>query len=149
MQQSSKALWGLFGSVVLLLGVCGLLWSLAGCRVVADPIEFTLTLYWTAPGDNTNEGTASQYDLRFYTQSITDANWALATKITNGIPTPDTAGTPQQATFTFLAESEITVYFAIKTADEVPNWSPLSNVHPHLTPDIISPATIIDLREIF
>lgn len=146
MKESTKALWGLFGSTVLLLSVCALLWSLSGCRVESTPTEFTLTLYWTAPGDNGNTGTASEYDLRYYTSVITDANWNSATRIT--IPAPQTAGTPEQATFTFMAESEVTIYFAIKTADEVPNWSPLSNIHPHLTPDIISPAAIIDLREI-
>lgn len=131
-------------TAILLLGV---LLMVAGCKIEAVPTEFTLTLKWTAPGDNGNTGTASQYDLRYNTVSITDANWAASTRITTGVPTPAVAGTAQTATVKVMAESEVTIYFAIKTADEKPNWSPLSNVYAYLTPDIVTPAAIIDLRE--
>jgi hypothetical protein len=126
--------------------LCIMLLCISGCKVVAIPTEFTLTLYWTAPGDNGNTGTAAQYDLRYGTAPITDANWNSATQITNGVPSPSMAGTAEHATFTFLAESEVTIYFAIKAADEKPNWSPLSNVVAYLTPDIVTPAAIVDLR---
>jgi len=130
---------------VLLLGI---LLMIAGCKTVATPTDVTLTLYWTAPGDNGNVGTASQYDLRYNTIPITAANWNTSTRITTGVPTPLVAGTAQEATFTFLAESEVLIYFAIKAADERPNWSPLSNVVAYLTPDIVTPAAIIDLRNV-
>lgn len=125
-----------------------LLWPVGCSHPIAEPTAFSLTLYWTAPGDNGHTGTASEYDLRVYYEPITDANWNSAIRLFAGVPTPDTAGTPQQATFTYMAEPEVNAYFAIKTADEVPNWSPLSNVHVELTPDIVSPAVIVDLRSV-
>lgn len=132
---------------VVLLGI--LLLSTSGCKVaLTDPTEFTLTLYWTAPGDNEGDGTALEYDLRYSIQPITQASWFEATQIINGMPIPDTAGTSQQATFGFLAESDITIYFAIKSVDESNNWSELSNVVPYKTDDIIPPGKIIDLRYI-
>jgi hypothetical protein len=85
-----------------------------------------ITLTWTAPGDDSSSGTARQYDIRYSTSTITDANWATATQIT-GEPTPRIAGTQESFIVTGL-QYYTTYYFAIKTADEVPNWSGLSNV---------------------
>ena len=53
-------------------------------------------------------------------------NWASATQVT-GEPTPAAAGTNQNMTVSGLS-GDTTYYFAMKTADEVPNWSALSNV---------------------
>ncbi len=86
----------------------------------------SVTLHWTAPGDDNNAGTASQYDVRYSTSPITDANWTSALQA-SGEPTPQAAGTPESFTVTGLLPAT-SYYFAIKTADEVPNWSPLSNV---------------------
>ncbi|MFH1544843.1 MAG: LamG-like jellyroll fold domain-containing protein [archaeon] len=84
------------------------------------------SLSWTAPGDDGSSGTASQYDLRYSISNITESNWNSATQAT-GEPSPQIAGTTQSMSVTGLSPST-TYYFAIKTADEVPNWSAISNV---------------------
>lgn len=86
----------------------------------------SVSLTWTAPGDDGNTGTASTYDIRYSTESITDANWALAGQC-SGEPTPKVAGSAETFTVTGLAPNT-TYHFAVKTADEVPNWSGISNV---------------------
>ena len=103
----------------------------------------TVALSWTAPGDDGTTGTASEYDIRFATVPITDVNWNSATQV-SGEPAPQAAGATQSFTVTGLT-SDTHYYFAIKTADEVPNWSALSNVATATTPDITPPATIMDL----
>ncbi|MCK4555108.1 MAG: fibronectin type III domain-containing protein, partial [Candidatus Aenigmarchaeota archaeon] len=90
-----------------------------------NPTMTSITLTWTAPGDNGNSGTATTYDIRNYTVSITEANWALATQLT-GEPIPSVAGSGETFIVTGLSQST-TYYFAIKTADEVPNWAGVSN----------------------
>ncbi|MBI2933138.1 MAG: hypothetical protein HYY16_15955 [Planctomycetes bacterium] len=87
----------------------------------------TVTLGWTAPGDDAGTGTATAYDIRYSTAPITtDANFLAATAAT-GAPVPSAAGTAESLTVGGLA-SGVTHYFAVKTADEVPNWSAISNV---------------------
>jgi len=86
----------------------------------------SVTLTWTAPGDDANTGTASAYDIRYSTATISDANWGSASQC-SGEPAPQVAGAGQ--TFTVPGLSPDTTYcFAMKTADEMPNWSGLSNV---------------------
>ena len=106
----------------------------------------SITLSWTAPGDDSLTGTASQYDLRYSTAAITAANFAAATRWT-GTPTPTASGTRQSATVGNLQPST-TYYFAIKTGDEVPNWAIVSNVVSRATlaaPDVIRPAPVATL----
>ena len=93
---------------------------------------YTLALSWTAPGDDGNIGTASEYDLRYSTSPITEANWDLATRVT-GESKPSEAGSHETFYVRGLS-SGTTYYFALKTADEVPNWSGLSNVVSETTP---------------
>ena len=86
----------------------------------------SVQLSWTAPGDDGATGTATTYDVRYSTSTITEANWASATQA-SGEPSPQVAGSGE--TFTVVGLSQITTYyFAIKTSDEVPNESALSNV---------------------
>jgi phosphodiesterase/alkaline phosphatase D-like protein len=106
----------------------------------------SVQLSWTAPGDDSLTGTAAQYDLRYSTVAITSTNFSSATRF-NGTPTPTTSGTRQTVTVTGL-NPNTTYYFAIKTADEVPNWSGISNVISRATlaaPDTIRPAQIASL----
>ncbi len=92
----------------------------------SNPTRTTLKLTWTAPGDDGNVGTAAGYDIRYSTSTITDANWGSASQV-SGEPTPQAAGSSE--TFTVSGLSPDTTYsFAIKTADEVPLWSALSNI---------------------
>jgi len=112
----------------------------------------SITVSWTAPGDDGTSGTASVYDLRYDTHSITSGNFANATAVANP-PAPAAGGVIQSMTITGLTPST-TYWFALKTADEVPNWSGLSNVAPGATQaappppppaDTTPPAAIADL----
>jgi phosphodiesterase/alkaline phosphatase D-like protein len=106
----------------------------------------SISLTWTAVGDDSLTGTASQYDLRYSTSAITATNFASATRWTS-MPSPTAPGSTQTVTVTGLAPST-TYYFAIKTADEVPNWSGISNILSRATlaaPDQTRPAPVTTL----
>jgi chitodextrinase len=103
----------------------------------------SITLNWTAPGDDGSVGTATQYDIRYSTSTITDANWASATQAT-GEPAPKAAGAAETFAVTGLAAST-KYYFVIKTADEASNWSALSNISSATTSDTVPPAAIANL----
>jgi predicted GH43/DUF377 family glycosyl hydrolase len=94
--------------------------------VASSPTSDSITLTWTAPGDDGDVGTASQYDIRYSTSPIDEGNWDSATQAV-GEPAPSTPGTEEIFTVPGLSP-DTTYYFAMKTADEVPNWSGLSNV---------------------
>ena len=116
--------------------------SLATGTVTATSVQLT----WTAPGDDGNVGTADAYDIRYSTSEITAENFASAAAVP-GAPAPTTAGTEQSVTLIGLTPNTL-YYFALKTADEVPNWSDLSNVLPATTApstDFTPPAATTDL----
>ncbi|KPJ59727.1 MAG: hypothetical protein AMJ46_10280 [Latescibacteria bacterium DG_63] len=110
----------------------------------------SVTLTWTAPGDDGTVGTASQYDIRYSTSNIsgtdTTAWWNQATQCT-GEPAPQGPGVSESFVVTGL-EPSTTYYFVLRTADEVPNWSGFSNVAVLSTtesPDTVPPAAVRDL----
>jgi hypothetical protein len=135
------SLLGLIISIILFWNESGVAQSgLLSSSVTPNSV----TLTWTAPGDDSTSGRASQYDLRYSSSTITEANWSSATQIT-GEPVPSTAGTVESCTVYGLSPST-TYYFAIKTADEVPNWSILSNVISRTTSvEVTPPAAIASL----
>jgi SOS response regulatory protein OraA/RecX len=93
----------------------------------SSPTANSMTLTWTAPGDDGTIGTASQYDIRYATSALTESNWNDAnTKQVTGEPAPAASGTSQSFIITGLQPST-TYYFGIKTADEVLNWATISN----------------------
>lgn len=107
--------------------------------------ETTIELVWTAPGDDSTSGQATVYDARYSTSPITEANWTSAT-VVSGAPSPSSANSSEVLVVTGLTE-ETVHYFAIKTADEVPNWSSLSNVASLSTAsDQTPPAAVTDLQ---
>ena len=87
----------------------------------------TITLSWTAPGDDGNEGTANSYDLRYTTVAliISSANFNNAIQVQDE-PAPKIAGSSETFIVTGL-NMGTTYYFAIKTKDEAGNISELSN----------------------
>jgi hypothetical protein len=109
---------------------------------IAQTTSNSVNLTWTASGDDSLTGTASQYDLRYSTALITSANFASATQVT-GEPTPGAPGASQSHTVTGL-QPATTYWFAIKTVDDASNWSLVSNVVSRTTlaaPDVTRPAT--------
>ncbi|MGH7926683.1 MAG: S8 family peptidase, partial [Candidatus Binatia bacterium] len=88
--------------------------------------QTSVTLNWTAPGDDDDTGTATSYDMRFSTTKFTDADWNTLTQV-SGEPTPEAAGTGQNKTVTGLLCGR-SYFFVIKTRDEAGNESALSKI---------------------
>jgi chitodextrinase len=87
--------------------------------------QTAITLTWTAPGDNNNQGQAKSYDIRYSTNPITGSNWSSATQV-SGAPTPQPAGQNETYTITGLSP-DTTYHFAITTTDSSGSTSPISN----------------------
>lgn len=94
--------------------------------IVSDSASNTLTLSWTAPGNDGSTGTATNYDIRYSSSEITEQNFLQATPCT-GVPSPKVAGSTESFVVTGLLSNE-TYYFAIKSGDATPNISDLSNI---------------------
>lgn len=132
-------------SLLLLAGA----FILNGCQIEAEPIDYFLTLRWTAPADDWNNpgvGSVELYDIRFNTEQITNTNWDACIQIPNSI-VPQHAGLDEVFITTLLLEPATTYYFAIKSQDDAGNWSMnVSNNTTRTTPDILPPGDITDLR---
>ena len=135
----------------MLIGIAGLLLLLGvGLSTAQLP---SLTLDWTAPGDDGNVGTCTAYSMRWSTTrpdttasgTPTSAWWNAANVVPN-IPTPLVAGTPQSVTVAGPFQPG-TYYFVLTACDEVPNCS-YSNVAVKTITllDVIFPARVKDLR---
>jgi hypothetical protein len=136
------ALFHVFSERKRLLFIVFALLVLSTANISAQDLT-SVTLNWTAPGDDGNVGQAAQYDVRYSTGPITNQNWNSAIEA-DGEPAPAPAGEPESFTIDGL-ESNTTYYFAIKTADEAGNWSGLSNVAMVTTTDNVPPGDITDL----
>ncbi|MDP3981683.1 MAG: matrixin family metalloprotease, partial [Chlamydiota bacterium] len=86
----------------------------------------SMTLEWTAPGDDGTSGTATTYDMRYSTSLITSGNFDSASQVP-GLFSPQAYGTPEIFTVNGLNPNTI-YYFAIKAIDESNNVSDMSNV---------------------
>jgi formylglycine-generating enzyme required for sulfatase activity len=105
----------------------------------------SVRLTWTAPGDDAGSGTATQYDIRYSITRIEGDAWGNATSV--GSPAPHIIGTGESFTVTDLSGSD-TLHFALRAADEIPNWSPWSNVASGRL-DGVAPAAVTDLALAF
>ena len=85
----------------------------------------TVDLTWIAPGNDGSAGTASVYIVRYNTTTITESNWITSIDVT-GEPIPSPAGSVESMTVSGLTPGQV-YHFAIKTQDEVPNTSGVSN----------------------
>ncbi len=85
----------------------------------------TATLGWTAPGDDGSDGVAYEYDLRGSLDSITEANFSQGVRI-DSVVVPVPAGLQQVCLLEGLTPGT-SYFFAVKSRDEVGNWSGLSN----------------------
>lgn len=86
----------------------------------------SLTLTWSATGDDGTTGVAYLYDVRYATSPITEESWSSAT-LAQAEPLPQAPGTLETFTLTGLVAST-GYYVALKVADEAGNFSLLSNV---------------------
>lgn len=87
--------------------------------------DSAVTLTWTAPGDDVRTGAATRYEIRRAPARITAQDWEAASVVPT-TPTPAPAGTRETLLVTGLPTDQ-RWWFALRAADEVPNWSPLSN----------------------
>ncbi len=91
-------------------------------------LDFTVnsvTLTWTAPGDDGDVGTATRYEVRGSLDFIHPGNWADAI-VAPDAPTPGPAGTVETMTIVGLEEDEH-YFFAVRAFDEAGNSPGCSN----------------------
>jgi DNA-binding beta-propeller fold protein YncE len=91
-----------------------------------SPSDSSIQLLWTAPGDDSLKGTASEYDVRIATVPITAAGWESADRVP-GAPQPRLGGLGEALLLKGLTPG-VTYYFSIKAGDEAGNWSGPSNL---------------------
>ncbi len=107
--------------------------------------DTTVTLTWTAPGDDSTAGTASYYEVRYSMQAPTEGaenDWFenLADTLA-GEPDSSLAGTKETMIVSGLQPGQ-TYYFAVRTFDEADvndgagNGSPVSNIVSTVTLDV-------------
>ena len=87
---------------------------------------YQVKIAWTAPGDDGFEGTIQAYDIRYSKTVISEITWVDAIPAMD-IPDPLAAGNGQEMIVKGLQQNE-TYYFAIKSIDEEPNISGISNI---------------------
>jgi hypothetical protein len=92
---------------------------------VTDSSLNSLTLSWTAPGNDGYIGAAWRYAIKYYHAEITEENWDSANGCVN-LPLPRENGETESFEATNLSPNT-TYYFAAKSYDEELNWSELSN----------------------
>jgi hypothetical protein len=92
---------------------------------VTSTTDSTITLGWTATGDDADQGTCSRYDMRICADPISVSNWESIYQLT-GEPNPSAAGLPDSMTVHGL-KKDSTYFFALVAYDEANNSSGLSN----------------------
>ncbi|MFH1843674.1 MAG: right-handed parallel beta-helix repeat-containing protein [bacterium] len=92
---------------------------------------FSVTLGWTAPGDDGPYGQATSYDLRYHDEPLTGANWDQASAVT--VPAPGLAGSAEQWRIDGL-ERNHEYHFGLRSEDEIPHTAIISNPVSTTTP---------------
>lgn len=87
--------------------------------------DSSVTLGWTATGDNADQGAAASYDLRYYHHWITLDNWDAARRV-SGLPAPKVSGSAEEFTVKGL-KKDSTYFFALVACDEADNCANPSN----------------------
>ena len=115
----------------------GAVLDLSGERSIDD----SLTLHWTAPGDDGYAGRAQYYEMRYDSVSIAETNWSNAISL-SGLANPRSSGLKDSVRIGGLGQRDW--HFALRAADEERNWSDLSN-SALVGRDTIPPSAIVDL----
>jgi hypothetical protein len=113
---------------------------------VVDSTGGVITLVWTAPGDDGSAGRAARYDIRCSTTLASEAQWSAATVVGDSTRVPKAAGETESLLVAGLGEGAW--LFALKTADEVSNWSAMSNVAGATLIDTTVPEQVTDLAAV-
>ena len=113
-------------------------------RAAATDATNSVTLTWTAPGDDGAAGQATSYDIRYSTGTLNDASWGFATAVA-GEPAPKPAGQTESLLVTGLIPNT-TYSFAVKTADDAGNVSAISNIATKATAALSIPTCVEDWR---
>jgi hypothetical protein len=92
---------------------------------VKSTTDSSVTLTWTATGDDKDVGTATRYDIRYYHSWLNWATWDSAIQVT-GEPAPHPAGQTDTMLVRGLMKDS-TYYFALMAFDEAGNSSGISN----------------------
>ncbi len=85
----------------------------------------TITIAWTAPGDDGHTGRAESYDIRWSHAVIMSNNFSLANTVADP-PVPDAAGSAEQFTVSGI-DTTLVTYIAMVARDKAANTSSLSN----------------------
>ncbi len=120
--EMGSGLPALLRHALAMICLCCLFTGIADAQVTST----TITVTWSAPGDDSLTGVASAYDIRYSQSPINAANWAGASQVA-GEPTPKPAGGNENFTISGLSPGQ-TYYIAIKSVDEAGNWSAISNI---------------------
>ena len=109
----------------------------------------TVVLRWTAPGDDNLNGRATRYDLRYSRYSITGTDtlgwWNAATRVNLWNKIPALPGMPDSLRVLGFT-SGYRYYAMLRTCDEIPNWSPYSNIAIIEATDLVPPKAVSDLK---
>jgi len=114
----------------------------------AQTTTTSVTMLWTAPGDDGLIGQASRYDLRISTTAVgadTLSWWNAATVVNMTGKVPAAPGTADSVSVPNLVPGS-RYYAILRAADEVPNWSGYSNVAIIDLLDLIPPSRIANLH---
>lgn len=119
-----------------------------GCSTVKTA-DVNVSLTWTNVADNGLDplsGNVAQVDLRYSIDSLELINdWTNAAQFPGQIsPLPPLM--EQTHSGVIYLQTGVNYYFAIKSADEVPNWSDISNIAVVFIPDTFKPGRINDLQ---
>jgi hypothetical protein len=87
----------------------------------------SVTLGWTAPGDDGIDGIATRYEIRYSTSEITESTNLYGLPSFHSVPDPKPPGSSELWTIDELHVGT-PYYFVVRVVDEVGNTSPISNV---------------------
>jgi len=91
---------------------------------ITEVVTGSVSLSWSATGDDGLTGRAASYDLRYSPEPLTPFNWGSATQVISPT-TPAPTGATQTMTANDLPSGQH--YFAIRAVDEENNVGPVSN----------------------
>ncbi len=94
---------------------------------VVSQADGTVTLRFTATGDDRTKGMAAAYDIRWSTSELTAATFYDGAKV-DPAPSPQSPGTVEEVSFSTEAAPGTTLWAAVRVEDEAGNISPVSNI---------------------